>query len=70
MADIAFNTTEGQTIARELMIAYLNTGTKEAPVWSAIGKRVEDSSAEMDWSTETIQEYLHNHEETRHDPAL
>lgn len=60
MADIAFNTTEGQTIARELMIAYLNTGTKEAPVWSAIGKRVEDSSAEMDWSTETIQDILGN----------
>ena len=47
MADITFNTTSGQTIARELLIAYLNTGSKEAPVWSAIGKRVEDSSEEL-----------------------
>ncbi len=70
MADIAFNTTEGQTIARELMIAYLNTGTKEAPVWSAIGKRVEDSSAEMDWSTETIQDILGNTYTTMKKPVM
>lgn len=53
MADINFNTDPGVTVARELLIAYLNTGTSDAPVWSAIGKRVEDSSIEMDWSTET-----------------
>lgn len=53
MADLTFNTTAGQTVARELLIAYLNTGTGESPVWSKIGKRVEDSSIEMDWSTET-----------------
>lgn len=53
-----FNTTAGQTIAREMMIAYLNTGTSSAPVWSAIGKRVEDSSAEMDWGEETKQDIL------------
>ena len=52
MADLEFNTTVGQTIDRELLIAYLNTGTASAPVWSAIGKRVEDSSEEMDWSTD------------------
>ena len=46
---INFNTTPGQTVARELLIAYLNTGTHEEPVWSPIGKRVEDSSAEYDW---------------------
>ena len=38
-------------VARE--IVYLNTGTAESPVWSPIGKRVEDSSIEMDWGTET-----------------
>ena len=48
MADLVFATTEGQTIDRELLIAYLNTGTSSAPVWSAIGKRVEDSTEEMD----------------------
>ena len=53
MPDITFNTTAGQTIARELLIAYLNTGTESTPVWSPIGKRVEDSSMEMDWNTET-----------------
>lgn len=53
MAEMTFNTPAGQTVARELLIAYLNTGTTEAPVWSPIGKRVEDSSIEMDWGTET-----------------
>ena len=53
MPDITFNTTAGQTVARELLIAYLNTGTESTPVWSPIGKRVEDSSVEMDWQTET-----------------
>lgn len=56
--DITFNTPEGQTIARELLIAYLNTGTKAAPVWSAIGKRVENSNAEYDWDTETKRDIL------------
>lgn len=58
MADYTFNTTPGQTVARELLIAYLNTGTSSAPTWSPIGKRVEDSSAEYDWSDETKQDIL------------
>lgn len=58
MADYTFNTTPGQTVARELLIAYLNTGTSSAPSWSPIGKRVEDSSAEYDWSDETKQDIL------------
>ena len=58
MADLEFTTTKGQTIDRELLIAYLNTGTASDPVWSAIGKRVEDSSEEMDWSTDTKQDIL------------
>lgn len=53
MADLSFNTQPGITVARELLIAYLNTGTASAPVWSALGKRVEDSSIEMDWGTES-----------------
>lgn len=48
-----FTTPAGQTIARELMIAYLNTGTQTAPVWSILGTRVEDSSAEYDWNAES-----------------
>lgn len=53
MAEYKFTTNAGETIARELLVAYLNTGTAEAPVWSPVGKRVEDSSAEYDWSAET-----------------
>ena len=58
MADLTFNTTAGETVARELMIAYLNTGESGTPVWSPIGKRVEDSSEEMDWGEETKQDIL------------
>lgn len=58
MADYTFNTTPGQTVGRELLIAYLNTGTNSSTTWSPIGKRVEDSSAEYDWSDETKQDIL------------
>ena len=58
MADYTFNTTPGQTVGRELLIAYLNTGDNASPTWSPIGKRVEDSSAEYDWSDETKQDIL------------
>ncbi len=53
MPDMDFNTTAGQTVAREMLIAYLNTGESGTPTWSPIGKRVEDSSIEFDWQTET-----------------
>ncbi len=70
MADLTFATTEGQTIDRELLIAYLNTGTSSAPVWSAIGKRVEDSSAEMDWGQESSQDILGNTFTTMKKPTI
>ena len=54
MADLTFNTPSGQTIARELLIAYLNTGTASAPVWSPLGKRVEESSTELDWESAPV----------------
>lgn len=53
MADLTFNTAAGATVERKLLILYLNTGTSAAPKWSAIGKRVEDSSMEYDWGEET-----------------
>ena len=53
MADVIFNTKENQTIDRNLLILYLNTGTAEAPVWSAVGKRVSDSAMEYDWGEES-----------------
>nr|DAR36386.1 MAG TPA: hypothetical protein [Caudoviricetes sp.] len=70
MADLTFATTEGQTIDRELLIAYLNTGTASAPEWSAIGKRVEDSTAEMDWGQESSQDILGNTFTTMKKPTI
>lgn len=60
MADLTFNTPAGNTVARELLIAYLNTAGPDSstPVWSPVGKRVEDSSMEMDWSEETKNDIL------------
>lgn len=55
-ADLDFNTKQGVTVDRHLQIAALNTGTKEAPVWSPVGRRVEDSSLEIDWGVETIKD--------------
>lgn len=70
MADYEFNTTEGQTIDRALLIAYLNTGTSSAPAWSPIGKRVEDSSQEFDWSEETKQDILGSTYTTMKKPVI
>ena len=70
MSDISFNTTAGQTVDRSLMIAYLNTGTNSDPVWSPLGKRVEDSSAEYDWSDETKQDILGNTWATMKKPVV
>lgn len=56
----ALNTTAGETIAREMLITYLNTGTSSAPVWSPFGLRVEDSSIELDWNDESVQDILGN----------
>lgn len=60
MDDLTFNTTPGQVVARKLLILYLNTGTTEKPVWSPLGKRVEDSSMEYDWKEESKRDILGN----------
>ena len=71
MADYEFNTTEGQTIDRALLIAYLNTGTSSSsPIWSPIGKRVEDSSQEFDWSEETKRDILGSTYTTMNKPVI
>ena len=70
MADLTFNTTSGETIKRELLIAYLNTGTTATPVWSAIGKRVEDSSMELDWGEESKQDILGSTYPTMKKPTI
>ena len=58
LPDLNFNTPSGRTVARELLICYLNTGTASAPVWSPLGKRVEESSTELDWDSNTIRDIL------------
>ncbi len=58
MPDLTFNTQEGQTVSREMLVSCLNTGTSESPVWSAFGKRVESSDIEMDWDSETVRDIL------------
>ena len=70
MADMTFLTDSGATIERNMMIAYLNTGEASAPVWSAIGKRVEDSSVEYDWQDESKNDILGNTYSTMKKPIM
>ncbi len=58
MPDLTFNTPAGQTVGRELLIAYLNTGDAESPTWSPFGTRVTDSSMEYDWQEESNKDIL------------
>lgn len=62
MADMKFkiNTPAGQTVDRKLYLVYGNTGTYAEPKWHVMGKRVEDSSAENDWSDESKTDILGN----------
>lgn len=58
MADYMFNNPEGQAMARDMMLLFLNTGTKETPAWSPVGYRVEDSAMEMDWQKQSSQDIM------------
>lgn len=58
MPDMEFNTTAGQTVDRELLVAYLNTGDSSTPVWSPLGTRVTDSSMEYDWQEDSTKDIL------------
>lgn len=70
MADLTFNTVSGATVKRKMLLLCLNTGTTEAPAWSPIGKRVEDSSMEFDWSDETKNDILGNTYTTLKEPII
>lgn len=70
MAEYAFNTTENQTIARELLILFLNVGAEGSPEWVPIGKRVEDSSMELDWSRESKKDIMGNTYTTMKKPVV
>ena len=60
MPDCTFNTISGRTIAREQVVAYLNTGTGANPIWDPLGRRVQDSSTELDWESDTVRDILGN----------
>lgn len=70
MADMTFITPENQTVGRAMLVLYLNTGSKEAPTWAPIGKRVEDSSMELDWQRESKKDILDNTYSTMKDPII
>ena len=73
MADISFNTTANETIEREKLIVYMHTsdtGTPPVPVWTALGKRVADSSESYDWSEETNIDILGVSRTTLHTPQM
>ncbi|NLU23150.1 MAG: hypothetical protein GXW99_00215 [Clostridiales bacterium] len=69
MSDLTFNTTAGKSIDRNLLALYLNTGTSASPTWSILGRGVEDSSIEMDWSQETKTDILGNVNTTQKKPV-
>lgn len=61
MPEQNFNTKEGQTIGREKLALYLNTGVStETPEWSPYGVRVPDSSMEMDWQRDSSKDIFGN----------
>lgn len=70
MPDITFNTTSGQTIKRELLVAYLNTSATSTAVWSPLGKRVTDSEQSFDWSEDSSQDILGNNWTTMKKPTI
>lgn len=68
--DMTFNTKPGSVVERKLLILYINLGTADAPKWSPIGKRVEDSSAEYDWGEESKTDIFGNTYTTMKKPII
>lgn len=60
MADVTINANTGETAGRETLVALLNTGTSDSPVWSPVGSHVNESAAEYDWGNETERDILGN----------
>lgn len=65
-----FKTPAGQTIDRKLYLVCGNYGTASAPQWGRLGKRVEDSSAEMDWGEESKKDILGDTYTTMKTPTI
>ena len=60
MPSQTFNTVPGRTIDRQLMIAYLNTGTTANPVWDPVGRRAQNSPSEWDGEADPLRDILGN----------
>lgn len=60
MADYDFNTPAGQTIDREMLVCYLNTGTATTPTWSPLGWHVSSGAMSYDMEKETNKDILGN----------
>ena len=70
MPDMTFNTPSGQTIKREMLVAYLNTSATSTPAWSPLGKRVTDSEQSFDWGKEDSQDILGNNWSSLKKPVI
>lgn len=68
--DYKFKTPAGQTVDRKLYLVCGNYGTAQAPQWGRLGKRVEDSSAEMDWGEESKKDILGDTYTTMKTPTI
>ena len=68
--DPTINTAAGAVVARKMLLLFLNTGSSETPAWSVIGKRVEDSSMEYDWSDESKTDILGDTYTTMKEPII
>lgn len=68
--DLTFNTAAGAVVARKMLLLFLNTSSSETPVWSVIGKRVEDSSMEYDWGDESKTDILGDTYTTMKEPII
>lgn len=68
--DLTFNTAAGAVVARKMLLLFLNTSSSDTPVWSVIGKRVEDSSMEYDWSDESKTDILGDTYTTMKEPII
>lgn len=53
-----FNLAAGVKAARKLLMTFVNVSDTEQPEWELVGKGVEDSSVELNPTTETVTDIL------------
>lgn len=68
--EVKFNTVNGETVNRELLVALLNVGESGSPDWQPLGSRTTDSSAEYDWSSESNTDILGKTRTTKKKPVI